>query len=489
MDLNIIFQKIKEKITLDDKAFFLIVVCFLVVALARVFFGFIPWYFLIVMVPMFFAALLHPKAGLFGLIFLTVLFERFFTLEGLQFGKDIVKLYPLDIVLFGVYGGILAKMIYTKVHFTLNKTNVLLLFFFVLASAYLAGSFIGFGSQDISVAFSTWKNYVFYGMLFFALPLILEKESDVKQLVKYFLSAVIIGITFLVIGVIRGEGLWTEFTPLSTSGVRLLAFPHAFYFSLAFLGMFVTAEQWSRSKYRALIWVVLVLWIFGILGSLMRHMWIGMFLSICFAWMFLLKERSRQMTKKMITIVFVFGVFVFSFLFFISLTVPTSTVGHISLSTIETVVTRITSIGNTADTSISWRGSTWQSAFSSLSQNPFLGSGFGIRIPVESGDYRDFVEMRNIHNSWLALLVQMGIAVFVIFSSFLILLAFRMFRLREETPFLSAMRIALLTVFVYQGIVFFAQPYLETNLTGIFFWLTLGLMNTLLMFSWRKDFE
>lgn len=483
MDLNIIFQKIKERMTADDKAFFLIIACFFVVALARIFFGFIPWYFLIVMVPMFFASLLHPKAGLFGIIFLTVLFERFFTLEGLQFGKDIVKLYPLDIVLLGMYGGVLVKIVYTKVHFALNKTNVFLFLFFVLASAYLVGSFVGFGSQDISVAFSTWKNYVFYGMLFLALPFILKNESDVKQLVNYFLSAVVIGIIFLLIGIVRGEGLWTEFTPLSTGGVRLLAFPHAFYFSLAFLGTFVTAEYWSRSKYRALIWLVLAVWMFGILASLMRHMWIGMVIALIFVWIFFLKERSQQMTRKMVTVALAFGVFAFSFLFFISLTLPTSTVGHISLSLTETVVTRVTSIGNTADTSISWRGSTWQSAFSLLSQSPFLGLGFGVHIPVESGDYRDFVEIRNIHNSWLALLVQMGIFGFALFGCFLFSLALRLVRLHQDTSFFSALRIVFLTLFVYQGVVFFAQPYLETNLTGIFFWLTLGLMHTLLVLS------
>lgn len=475
--------------TADDKVFFLVVFCFLVVAMARVFFGFIPWYFLIVMVPMFFASLLRPKAGLFALIFLTVLFERFFTLEALQFGKDIVKLYSLDIVLFGVYGGALVKMIQTKAYFTPNKTNVFLFLFFVLASAYLVGSFIGFGSQDISVAFSTWKNYVFYGLLFFALPFLLENESDVRQVVKYFLFAVTIGIIFLLIGIVRGEGLWTEFTPLSTAGVRLLAFPHAFYFSLAFLGVFVTAEQWSRSKYRALIWFVLAVWMFGILASLMRHMWIGMVVTLIFIWIFFLKERSQQMTRKMVTIALTFGIVVFSFLFFVSLTFPTSTVGHVSLSLTETVTTRFTSIGNTADTSISWRGSTWQSAFSLLSQNPLLGSGFGIHIPVESGDYRDFVEIRNIHNSWLALLVQMGVLGFMLMSVFLLSLIVRLVRSYQGTSFLSALCTVLLTLFVYQGIVFFAQPYLETNLTGIFFWLTLGLMNTLLLFSWRKDFK
>ena len=237
------------------------------------------------------------------------------------------------------------------------------------------------------------------------------------------------------------------------------------------------------------MWIILALWMLGILASLMRHMWIGMFVALCFSWMFLMQKNVRQITKKMIIVAISFGVFILSVWVFISLLFPASTAGRISGSAIEIIVTRATSIGNIADTSISWRGSTWQSAFFSLSQNPFFGSGFGVRIPVESGEYRDFVEIRNIHNSWLALLVQMGIGGFVILGAFLVSFFFRAFRFCGETPFLSTMRVALLTILVYQGIVFFAQPYLETNLTGIFFWLTLGLMNTLFSLSGKNNFK
>ncbi|MFZ2187874.1 MAG: O-antigen ligase family protein [Candidatus Moraniibacteriota bacterium] len=489
MESPLAFQKIKEKFSADDKAALLIIGCFLILGFARIFLGFIPWYLLIVMLPMFYVSLLYPKAGLYGIIFLTVLFERFFTLEALQFGREAIKLYSLDIVLLGVYGGVLARMLYAKTRLTLKPADVWLLIFFFVASLYCVASFIGFGNQDLAVAFSTWKNYVFYGALFFAVPLLVENESDVRKIVKYFLAAASIGILFLVIGVVRGEGLWTEFTPLSTAGVRLLAFPHAFYFSLAFLGMFVTAEYWARNRYRALLWIVLALWLFGILGSLMRHMWIGMAVAIGVAWVFLLNRATRQTTRKMIVIGLAFGTLILSFWLFVSLLFPTSTAGHAFQNVGQTVVMRVTSMSNAYDESIAWRGSTWQSAFSELSHNPFFGSGFGAHIPVEQGDYRDFVEIRNIHNSWLALLVQMGMIGFVTLAFSLGLLVWRVLRTRPEARFLGALRVALLTLFVYQGIVLFAQPYLETNLTGVFFWLTLGLMHTLCSLAEKSSLE
>jgi len=480
MDQQSIFQKIKERITKDDATFLLISVCFFLVFTLRMILGFIPWYLTLLMIPMFLASLLRPKGGLFSILFLTVLFERFFTLEGIQLGNHLLKLYPLDIVLLGVYIGVFIRMIHKRWTLIMNTANLILLFFFLIATLYFVSSVIGFGSQSTLVAFSTWKNYVFYGMIFFILPSVLENIADVKYFVRYFIASVMCAIIFLVIGILRGGGLWTEFTPLSTSGIRLLAFPHAFYFSLAFLGLFVTETFWANSRYRAFFWVILAIWMFGILGSLMRHMWIGMFLALCFSYIVLFDHLLRTRVKKMFLIAFSFGIILFLTSFFLTLTMPNSTLGHFTQSIVETVSTRFSSIGKSTDTSISWRGSTWNSAFSALSESPFLGLGFVVRIPVESGDYHDFVEIRNIHNSWLALLVQMGIVNFILFFIFLFSLIWKTFRVYTTHPFLSALRIALLTVIVYQGIVFLAQPYLETNLMGLFFWLSLGMMNVLL---------
>src|SRR3989344_8774587 len=230
--MDVMVQTLQKKMTDDDKAIFAISMLFLVVFFVRMAFGYVAWHFLIILIPMFFVALLRPKAGLSAILILTVLFERFFTLEALQFGRSIIKLYPLDMVLFGVYGGMLAKIFLNRTPFLWKQTDVWLMGFFVLATLYFGASFFGFGNNTFAVAFSTWKNYVFYGMLFFVVPILCEKIDDLRQLIRYFLFAVIVGIVFVIIGVVKGNGLWTEFTPLSTEGVRLLAFPHAFYFSL-----------------------------------------------------------------------------------------------------------------------------------------------------------------------------------------------------------------------------------------------------------------
>lgn len=487
MDADVIVQKIKEKISADGVAAVLIVACFLAIATARLALGVVPWYLLAATVPMFFASLLRPKAGIFAILVLTMLFERFFTLEGFQLGRDVIKLYPLDIVLFGTYASVGAKIVFGRTRFAWNAADALLVAFFALTTAYFAASFAGFGNQEMAVAFSTWKNYVFYGALFFALPVIFEREHDVRQFVRYFFAAAVAGIAFILIGIMRGEGLWTEFTPLSTEGVRLLAFPHAFYFSLAFLSLFVTAGGWLSHRYRPFIWIAMALFAFGILGSLMRHMWIGMAGAIILALMLFMDSGSRQAVKKMSVVVLASATALISCWLFISFIFPASDIGEAFQTANQVFVDRVVSIGSTADESISWRGSTWQSAFTKLSANPAFGTGLGLHIPVESGEYRDFVEIRNIHNSWLALLVQMGIFGFSLLACAAALMTWRVYRLKPETEFAAAVRSVLLTLIVYQAIVLLAQPYLETNLTGIFFWMTLGLLKTLTIISEKKN--
>ena len=481
--MDLILQKIRKQITADDVAALLVAACFLVIGSARLVFGVVPAYLLVATAPMFFAALLRPKAGVYAIVLLTVLFERFFTLEGFQFGRDVIKFYPLDAVLLGVYGGVAAKIAFGKVRYTWQAADTMLIGFFTLTTAYFVASFVGFGSQETAVAFSTWKNYVFHGALFFALPRVFERVEDLRRLTQYFLAAAVAGIVFLLIGIVRAEGLWTQFTPLSTEGVRLLAFPHAFYFSLAFLGMFVTAKYWLAHRYRLFIWVVMALWVSGILGSLMRHMWIGMAVALVLIFISLMDRMGRQAAMKMMMVAIACVTVLFSLILFASFLFPTSDIGSAFQSAGQVVMERVVSIGSSSDESISWRGSTWRSAFMELSVNPVFGTGLGLYIPVESGDYRDFVEIRNIHNSWLALLVQMGILGFALLVFSVIAITWQVFCLKTETQFLAALRMACLTLITYQAVVLLAQPYLETNLTSIFFWMVLGLLKTVASLS------
>lgn len=478
--MDSLFQKISAHLSSDDKATSLIIGCFLCIACSNLILGFAPWYMLIATIPMFFSALLRPKAGLYAIIVLTILFERFFTLESFQFGRDILKLYPLDIVLFGIYGSVLAQSMLGKRSLSWNKVDIPFLLFFALASAYFLISLMGFNQEEMSVAFSTWKNYVFYGALFFILPRLLQHEADLRKGIRYFIVTAILAIMFLFIGMARGEGLWTEYTPLSTDGVRLLAFPHAFYFSLAFLGMFVATKYWYRYSDRHVAWTVMSLWGIGIVASLMRHMWVGLAFVSVMACVFLMDRAGRFLVGRMAGISLSLGASVIIGGLLFSLVLPNNQVGNSFQSLAESVTMRVTSISDTKDESISWRGSTWASAWDVLSKNPIFGLGFGRHVAVESGEYHDFIEIRNIHNSWLALLVQMGFIGFFTFFFAVIFLVSILYRLSIASEFLALLRNVCIAVIGYFSIVFLAQPYLEANMMSIFFWLTLGVLRTII---------
>ena len=465
---------LRSSFTPDMRAFAMLCIAYALFGLARIAFGYVPG-FLIFLAPVFLIVpLVRPKAGLWAIITLTILFERFFTLEPFQFGRYALKLYPIDLVLLGVFGGVIASIVFRRTVAYFDRSIGMLGIFFGIASLYLAASFLGFGDRDLAVAVSTWKNYVFYGLLACVLPQLLISEQDIRQTVRVFLVSVAVALVFLLIGILRGGGLWTEFTPLSTGGVRLLAFPHAFYFSIALIALLVSNDYWDPYKRSGFVWMLLGWLAFGILSSLMRHIWIGMFLSIAFAFVFFMRHEARQKMAALSFVALGIGTALFSVALVFATLFPTLGPSQ-SIQAIQGVVAeRLVSIGSSSDTSISWRGTTWKSAIDEIEKHPITGAGFGRHVAVESGDYHDFVEVRNIHNSWLAVFVQMGFIGGLAFIGVFGIIALSLIRLPAYGTWQYAFRATLLALLAYEALLMLAQPYLETNLLNVIIWMTLG---------------
>jgi hypothetical protein len=88
--------------------------------------------------------------------------------------------------------------------------------------------------SDFSLAFSSFKNYVFYALLYFLTLFLFNKKEQVKRLLKFFLAGAITLITFIIYGLAARHGLWSDFTPLSTEGIRTLALPTPFIWEWRF---------------------------------------------------------------------------------------------------------------------------------------------------------------------------------------------------------------------------------------------------------------
>ncbi|MEI7749565.1 MAG: O-antigen ligase family protein [Candidatus Moraniibacteriota bacterium] len=444
--------------------------------------------FLATVIPAAFLAFLYPRSGLAASLVTAILFERFFTLMPLTVGETTYKLYPLDLILAPVF--LSAFLLFVRdgrLRFRFVTVDRLLLLFFGIVTAVFIVGLIGLGKdQGLATAFSTWKNYVFYGMLYFATAVLVRSWKDVWMVAKIFLSAVATAGIFLLIGIVRGGGLWTEYTPLSTPGTRFLAFPHAFYYSLGLIVVLLflpymsyrtedrdTENESSRWRYT----FVLILSA-GIILSLMRHLWIGIAVTFTLAMLLSPKLIGKTLVRFTLKLALPLVTVLILALAIIS-SIPENLIGNPIGNAFSIIRERVLSIGSGTDESLAWREAVWGSALSRFSEHPLSGIGFGASVPVELGDYRQYVEVRDMHNSWLALLIQTGIFGATAFATFLVSLVAKLLRSSSQIPFFNGAKTVLLGLLLFQGMVFFSQPYLETNLLGMFFWMTLGLARAL----------
>jgi hypothetical protein len=421
-------------------------------------------------------AFVYPRAGLLGALITTILFEQFFTLVPLVIGDSVYKLYPLDIILTTSFLGVLIFLLKKdNLWPRYQKSDGFLYTFWLFVSGMFVVSLLWLADVTPALAFSTFKQYVFYPLLIVVLPLVLRTWGDVLWFFKTLFGAALgIGI-FLALGILLGGGLWTEYTPLTTSGVRLLAFPHGFYASLAFIVTVLIFASGAAQKSYKKEWFYLAGGLFSLaaLASLMRHLWLSLGVVFILATLLTYKQGlGKKILRYFFINAFPVGILFATLWFGVSL-FPDSGAALRSEKVVSVVSDRISSIGNQYDESLVWRGAVWQSAFVEFATSPIVGIGFGRQVPVELGDYQKYIEVRDMHNSWFALLIQAGVVGVLLFGAFLRALLWPLWKKRKEDIWFLPVMIVLSLV-AFQSLVFLSQPYLETNLLGIWFWLTLG---------------
>lgn len=438
---------------------------------ANLTFGFVWPLFILAMAVGFFISLFQPRAGVLAIIFLTMVWERFFTLQTFFIGKVEYKIYPLDVLMIGIILGIFWQFFSGRMQkVTLHKVDYFLLAFMVINAIYFLASIIL--NSDTALAFSTFKNYAFYSLFYFIILFLIRTKDDLWRIFKFFLAGGAAIIIFIILGLVRGEGLWSQFTPLSTSGVRLLAFTHGLYISLALMPA-ILYSVFAKNPNRW-VHILIAVWIVGIVGTLMRHMWIAILGVLVALFIFLPKENKRQLWKKIWLILIPIGVAALIF-FYSAVMDPQSDFSRSMEKSFGILSQRASSLASVAgDESFSWRSLVWESAYAEFKHNPILGIGTGHKIYVETINYRDFVEIRNIHNSYLAILIQLGLLGASIIFYFFYKLVKTLLRSRgdEKYEFYKFSVLSVLGIFIL-SIPF--QPYLETNLLAIFFWMSLGL--------------
>jgi len=419
-------------------------------------------------------ALRYPHAGLYAIISLTFIFERFFTLVPIVMGRSEYKLYPIDVLFGAVLVGTIFQFVGGVLKAKLRKLDLLLATFVALSVGYFFISAFVLKS-DVALAFSTAKNYAFYSFFYFVAYFLIDNKERLKELLSVVFASAMGILWFVFYGLAVRHGLWSDFTPLSTEGVRTLAFTHAFYLCMALIVSLVYMAHKS-DLFSKWMMIVMPFWVIGIVESMMRHLWISIFVAIVFLIiMFARAQRQRlqQYAKKyaVVAVMLLVVVFYGATLFPRSAAYETLNNGFSMLSN------RVTSVTNTSgDESIVWRSAVWQQSVKLYLDSPVFGIGLGKKVSVEIGKYRDFVEVRNIHNSFLVILVQLGIVGFGLIAVLVATLGWKVFKKKFDDEVLQMAAYATLGILVLQLVAFVFQPYLEANLLGIFFWMNLGVL-------------
>lgn len=423
-------------------------------------------------------AIIYPRAGLYATIFLTFIFERFFTLAPIVLGRVEYKLYPIDMLIGAIVLGTLWQILSGRITPKFRKIDIVLIVFLILSILYFFVSVFVLKS-NMALAFSAAKNYGFYALLFFATFILINSEEYLKELALVIFAGAAGILWFIFYGIMVGKGLWSDFTPLSTEGVRTLAFTHAFYLCIALIIAFVYMAYKSDRISRYLL-VLAPIWAIGIVGSMMRHLWISLFCTLVFL-IVMFTNRERKRLKKY-TVAYAFMAICTAVVIFYGLTMfPRSGAYETFGNSIGIIQSRFVSIANTGgDESIVWRSAVWQQATKQYLHSPIFGIGFGKLIPVEIGKYHDFVEARDVHNSFLVLLIQMGIVGFGLIAFLVLKLGWNGLKIKFENETLQMAAYATTGILVLQIVAFMFQPYLEANLLGIFFWINLGVLRTLI---------
>lgn len=413
-----------------------------------------------------------PEVGLYTIIILTFLFERFFTLEPLVWNDNIYKIYPLDVLtIITILSFIYYKLIHSEIKLKSGRLGLYIIIYVLFALfSFLFGIYTG---GDAATAFGAFKNYAIYSVFFFIVINIIRDKKQLDRLIKVFMLGGILLIYFILFGILNGSGLWIEYTPLSTEGVRLLAPTHAFYLCIVIL-ISINLVAYKKNYFGRLTIPIILIQLLGIIVSLTRHLWLAMAFTFLLNFIFLQGKYKRNLLKVFsIQILFIIVLVVFYALFSF---IITGSMPAIGTDFIENTISRLQSIDlSTGDESAFYRIFAWEKAWKVFGESPIFGVGFGHKLTFDYFGWPVTIQMRELHNNFIGIALQMGIIGFLSFLAFNFIFLKQSYKLiKKVKDDLGAYLLGFLGCYVL--FIFSANfgTYFDINLFVIFFWIFMG---------------
>ncbi len=416
-----------------------------------------------------------PRAGILAVVLTLMIFGEKFSLLPLQIGRQVYKIYAMDLIMLMIFAFWFLQIKIRKQKISQNisgKKNIWLAIFFLMLIFSLIRSI--FLQSDMALAIGTFKNYSYLLVYFLFLEMFSSSKEFLRILRVLFFGGVMI-IGFIFWGFLAGKGLWTEGTP----GLRYLSGLHTYYITFSLIIIFVLSAFQDYFRNKMISGSIFAMQTIGLLGSMFRHLWLGVFCTISAIWFLMKKDEHRNILSHIWKLSFL-GIFILIFFLWISLLFGNE-INSINDNTfVSSMVKRaqtLTQTGNEMESAAGWRLTAWKSAGQEYLKAPILGIGLGKKIYLDHNNFLDLVDVRNIHNDMLSLLVQLGIVGFLPFVMFhLYLTKELLIALKNSTTNRQILLISTGCGIVAVFGAFFAL-YISFTGTAIFYWLVMAMIS------------
>ena len=160
---------------------------------------------------------------------------------------------------------------------------------------------------------------------------------------------------------------------------------------------------------------------------------------------------------------------------------PPGDIGNVVNGLVERV--NVSSIVTLTDSSFGWRMTVWQTGLQLWLTQPIFGTGLGLSVQGLHDITWFNIPMRDVHNNYLGILIQLGIIGFLFVVAWFISIIKTLSRLWKERNHLSLFEQRLLfTVIswvVLFLIIFSISVYWDLNLFVIWWWIALAVVRWL----------
>ncbi len=426
--------------------------------------------YLIILILSFIFIWFSPQAGFMSALLVTMIFGQHFSLLPIQINETIYKIYALDFVLIFTFIVWFLQESVKKINFKKilnNKKNLWLLIFsgFILLNLIIS---IFFKAANTALAMGTFKNYA-YLLVYFLVIALFKKKDDVYLIIKTLFWGSILLLGFVFYGWITGSGLWSEITP----GTRYLSGLHSYYltFSIIILLVSLIYKKYIFSFFSSLI--IFLLQTLGMIGGMFRHLWLGLLTAFISIFNFLSFKHKTKFIHVGLTILLIILLCGLIFLW-ISGVLLGNEYDFSQTNFFSSILDRgqtLFETGSNVESAAGWRIATWKIALNKFLNSPLLGIGLGQRFYFEYKGFVDLIDIRNIHNDFASLLVQLGLLGFIPFVLFNFYSIKDILKNKKSEIHLILIGFWIISLF---GI-FFAI-YLMFNGTSIFYWTIMGLL-------------